>query len=90
MLRTEVFLEIETGIDGVCVFRCHGPKRILDDGRGVGTDADLPLEHMPSGVMGEEIPVICRCGMPPLILHKGIIGAQIHGNRPAAGGATNL
>ena len=66
------------------VLRCHFTEGILDNHRRVRTHAQLQ-EHDPrSFVPPQEILVAPRRLIPALVLHEGIIYAQVHGQGTAA------
>ncbi len=45
-LRTVSLAVIETGIYGIGVGSCHLPEWILDDHRGIGSDADFQIQYV--------------------------------------------
>ena len=75
---------IDTGIDGVRVFGRHLPEGVFDDRRRIVADAQFKKEELTSRAGAEEVFVPLRRPVPALILNKAVVGAEIHGHRPAA------
>ena len=82
--RADGFIKVQTGIDRAGIFRRHGPEGIFDNHGRVAAHAELEEQHVLPFVCLKERSVPVRRGMPPGVLHKGLIGAQVHGDRPAA------
>ena len=84
LCRAVCLPQIDAGVDRFGILCRHPPEGVFDNDRGVETDAQFQKEDLLSLAGAEEATVPLRCSVPALVLHKGIVTAEIHGHRPAA------
>ena len=72
--------QIDAGIGGPGILRRHAQKRHFDDAGGVAADAEFQKQDATALIPMQKILIPPSCGIPALILHEGIVTAQIHGH----------
>ena len=72
--------KIHAGKDCLGILVRNAPEGVFDDAWRVFPNAQLPEQDMLALVTVQELLVATGCHMPALILHKGIVRAQIHGH----------
>ena len=80
LLRTNRLTLIDAGVGSVRVLRGHLPEGVLDDNGGVVAHAKFQKENLLPVTSAEEILIPLCCSVPALVLHKGIIAAEVHGH----------
>ena len=80
-------LPVDAGVDRPWVLPGHPPEGIFDDDRGVAPHPQFQKEHPLPLAAAEEGLIAPGGGVPALVLHEGVVRAQVHGHGPAADGA---
>lgn len=85
---SDCLAKIDTCVRGALVFGGHLPKRVLDDDGRVAAYAKLKKQNAHIAMAAQEILVATGRSMSTLILHKRIVGAQVHRKRGTTVGTT--
>ncbi len=76
--------QVDAGVYCLRVLIGHLPEGVLDDAGGVAADTQLQKEYTLVFIGIHKIAVTCSGGMPACVLHKAMVGAQIHAHGLAA------
>lgn len=71
---------VYAGINGLRILRRHLPKRIFDDAWRVVASAKLQKKNVQVLVSAEKFRIPLSSSVPALILHEGVVAAQVHGH----------
>lgn len=61
-------------------------ERIFDNARCIYSNIQFQIQNRPAAVLPHKIPIPSRCGIPALVLRKGIIHPEIRTHRFSAPG----
>ena len=75
---------VDAGVGGPGILSCHAQKWHFDDAGGVAADAEFQEQYAAIHMPMQEILIPSSRSVPALILHKGIVTAQVHGHGLAA------